>query len=499
MLRVLFASSEAYPLVKTGGLADVSGSLPRALQNLGHDLRLLLPAYREAVEKSRAVGIKQIATFTIDGNTVSILESRLPGSRVKTWLVDCPLFFDRPGNPYLDSSNRDYPDNAARFLLLARVAAELALNRCGLDWQPDVLHCNDWQTALAPALLAQEDKRPATVFTIHNLAYQGLFDYASFVAANLPAQLWHYSALEFHGQFSFIKGGLVYADRINTVSPTYAREIQIERFGYGLQGLLQHRSDKLSGILNGIDADEWNPGTDAHLAQRYNRRSLTLKVNNKLALQQQLGLKCSATTPLFGFVGRLVEQKGIDWIIANIETLLDRGAQLVILGSGEPTFEAALRAASARMPDAIAVTIGYSEALAHQIEASADLFLMPSKFEPCGLNQLYSLRYGTVPIVHRVGGLADTVVDANAANLALNSATGFVFDTDSTMSGDDALRATLQRALDLYAAPSRWQALQNNGMAQNFTWADSALIYQQLYQAALTERNGNTLAITPVN
>jgi starch synthase len=495
MLRVLFASSEAYPLIKTGGLADVSGSLPRALLNLGHDVRLLLPAYRDALQKARAVGVKTIATLSINDQTVSILESRLPGSRVKTWLVDCPACFDRPGNPYLDSNNRDYLDNDRRFLLLSRVAAELALNRCGLDWQPDVLHCNDWQTALAPAFLTQAAQRPATVFTIHNLAYQGLFDYSAFAASQLPPYLWHYSALEFHGQFSFIKGGLVYADRINTVSPTYAREIQTARFGYGLQGLLQHRSDKLSGILNGIDTEEWNPGTDTHLAQRYNRRTLAHKVKNKLALQHQLGLKSSATTPLIGFVGRLVEQKGIDWIIANIDALLERGAQLVILGSGEHAFEAALRVASTRKPQTIAVTIGYSEALAHRIEAGADMFLMPSKFEPCGLNQLYSLRYGTVPIVNNVGGLADTVIDASAANLENGSATGFVFDApESAAGGSSALHVCLQRALDLYTDKPRWQALQACGMTQNFTWADSALAYQRLYHAAIAERAGKTPA-----
>jgi starch synthase len=495
MLKILFASSEAYPLIKTGGLADVSGSLPRALLRLGHDVRLLLPAYRDALQQARAAGIKKIAALTIGTHDISILESRLPGSRVKIWLIDCPEFFDRPGNPYLDSNNRDYADNNLRFLLLSRVAAELALNRCGLDWQPDVLHCNDWQTALAPAYLQPHAQRPATVFTIHNLAYQGLFGYDTFTASALPAAFWHFSALEFHGQFSFIKGGLVYADRINTVSPTYAREIQTDRFGYGLQGLLQYRSKHLSGILNGIDAEEWNPGTDTHLAQRYNRRTLGHKTGNKLALQQQLGLASGADIPLIGFVGRLVEQKGVDWIIANIDTLLERGAQFVVLGSGEHAFEAALRAAAVHNPRSIAVTIGYSEALAHRIEAGADLFLMPSKFEPCGLNQLYSLRYGTVPLVHKVGGLADTVVDTNAANLADGSATGFVFDTvASTTNGIDALRTTLLRALDLYADQPRWQALQSNGMAQNFTWEHSAQEYLQLYRAALAERTGKTPA-----
>lgn len=490
MLRILFASSEAHPLIKTGGLADVSGALPRALLGLGHDVRLLLPAYRDVLQKVQAIGAKKIATLTLYGQQVSIVESRLPGSRVKIWLVNCPALFDRPGNPYLDSNNQVYADNDRRFLLLSRVAAELALNRCGLDWQPDVLHCNDWQTALAPAFLSVESRHPASVFTVHNLAYQGLYGYDSFTATQLPARFWHYEALEFHGYFSFIKGGLVYADRINTVSPTYAREIQTDRFGYGLQGLLHYRSHKLSGILNGIDDEEWNPGTDAHLAQRYNRRTLTQKVKNKLALQQQLGLKTSAETPLFGFIGRLVEQKGVDWILASIDTLLKRGAQLAVLGSGEHGFEAALRELAAQAPQAIAVTTGYNEALAHRIEAGADIFLMPSKFEPCGLNQMYSLRYGTLPLVHAVGGLADTVVDASAVNLDNGSATGFAFDTP----GATVLQATLNRALDLYTDKARWTQLQARGMQQNFSWAQSAQEYVQLYRAAIEDAGGKTPA-----
>ena len=490
MLRILFASSEAHPLIKTGGLADVSGALPRALLGLGHDVRLLLPAYRDVLQKAQAVGAKKIAALTLYSQQVSILESRLPGSRVKTWLVDCPAFFDRPGNPYHDGSNQVYADNDRRFLLLSRIAAELALNRCGLDWQPDVLHCNDWQTALAPAFLSIEARRPASVFTIHNLAYQGLYGYETFVATGLPARFWHYEALEFFGHFSFIKGGIVYADRVNTVSPNYAREIQTDRFGNGLQGLLRHRSDTLSGIINGINDEEWNPGTDAHLAQRYNRRSLAQKIDNKLALQQQLGLKRSAETPLFGFIGRLVEQKGIDWMLASIDTLLNRGAQLAVLGSGEPDYEAALRRLVAQAPRAIAATIGYNEVLAHRIEAGADIFLMPSKFEPCGLNQLYSLRYGTPPLVHAVGGLADTVVDASPANLANGSATGFAFHTADAA----ALQTTLRRALDLFADKTRWSQLQTRGMQQNFSWAQSAQAYLALYRAAIADADGKTPA-----
>ncbi|MDB6062795.1 MAG: gt5A [Verrucomicrobiaceae bacterium] len=508
MLRILFASSEAYPLIKTGGLADVSGSLPRALLKLGHDVRILMPAYRDALQNARAAGVKTVATFTLENavsgdHTVSIMETRLPGSRVKTWLLDCPALFDRPGNPYLDENNQDYADNDLRFLLFSRAAAELGLNRCGLDWQPDVVHCNDWQTGLTPVFLDQlglqsaaaEQPRPATVFTIHNLAYQGLYGYETFTATQLPANFWHHEALEFHNQFSLIKGGIVYADRVNTVSPTYAREIQSERFGYGLQGLLRHRGEKLSGILNGINDEEWNPGTDAYLMHRYNRRTIAQRTKNKLELQKQLGLKVDASIPLLGFIGRLVEQKGVDWILANINLMLERGAQLVVLGNGEHAFEAALREAAALAPLSIAATIGYNEALAHRIEAASDIFLMPSKFEPCGLNQLYSLRYGAVPLVHNVGGLADTVIDTTASSLEDGSATGFVFDSLARDEpGDIALQTTLGRALDLYTDKPCWQSLQSNGMQQDNSWKQSALKYERLYRAAIADVAGKSPA-----
>ncbi|HEY3698922.1 MAG TPA: glycogen synthase GlgA [Spongiibacteraceae bacterium] len=480
-MRILFATSEAYPLIKTGGLADVSSSLSRALLALGHDVRLLLPAYRDVLNNACGIGLKKIAEFTLAEHQVALLETRLPGTRVKTWLLDCPALFDRPGNPYLDSNGQAYADNDRRFLLLARAAAELAMNRCGCNWRPDILHCNDWQTALAPALISAEPLRPATIFTIHNLAYQGLYSYDSFLATDLPARFWNYDALEFHGQFSFIKGGIVFADRVNTVSPSYAQEIQSERFGYGLEGLLRYRGAHLRGILNGINDEEWNPGTDAHLVQRYNRRTLTLKVQNKLALQRQLKLPQDADIPLLGFIGRLVEQKGIDWLLASIDTLITQNAQLVLLGSGERVFEDALRELVQRHPQHIAVTIGYNETLAHRIEAGADIFLMPSRFEPCGLNQMYSLRYGTVPLVHRVGGLADTVIDMTAATMDNATANGFVFETPSAA----ALQQTLERALPIYRARKQWRQLQLHGMNADFSWQHSAQAYQQLYREAL--------------
>jgi starch synthase len=481
LMRVLFATSEAFPLIKTGGLADVSGSLPRALLALGHDLRLVLPAYRAVLDQLPRSTLKTIASVAVGAYSASVLETRMPRTRLKVWLVHCPALFDRPGDPYHDALGRPWPDNDQRFLLFSRVVALLALDRCALDWRPDILHGNDWQTGIALALLSLEAQRPGTVFTIHNLAYQGLFPYESFAASGLPPQLWHYSALEFHGQWSFIKGGLAFADRINTVSPTYAREIQTETFGAGLATLLQHRRSALSGILNGIDTDAWNPGTDAHLVQRYNRRTLTAKTRNKLALQEQLGLTQDAGVPLMGFVGRLVEQKGVDWLLDVLPQVLAQNVQLALLGSGAPQYEAALQALAVRFPGAVSINVGYSEALAHRIEAGVDLFLMPSRFEPCGLNQMYSLRYGTLPVVHRVGGLADTVVDPADDEATAN---GFVFSDPSP----GALAGALARALQSYRDEAAWRRLQLRGMGLDFSWRGSAAAYQRLYEEVLQDR-----------
>lgn len=473
-MRILFASSEAYPLVKTGGLADVSGALPGALGALGHDVRLVLPAYRAALAQVRELATR--VSFELHGRRVDILETTLPGAvPIKTFLVNCPPLFDRPGTPYHDERGADWPDNAARFLLYNRVVAALALDRCALDWAPDIAHCNDWQTGLVPALLTLERPRPATVFTIHNIAYQGLFSRDEFIASGLPEFFWNYQALEFHSFFSFIKGGIVYADRLNTVSPNYAAEIQTERFGHGLDGLLRHRHRALGGILNGIDTDLWNPASDSHLAQPYDVQTLALKTRNKLALQAQLGLPQDERVPLIGSIGRLVEQKGIDLLLAAFPQLLARPAQVALLGSGQREFEQALRALAAAHPQHMSVTFGYDEALAHRIEAGADLFLMPSRFEPCGLNQLYSLRYGTVPVVHRVGGLADTVIEHG------DNANGFVFETPTPT----ALLDAMARAFDACADTARWRTLQRNGMGRDHSWRASALAYQTLYEDAL--------------
>ncbi len=486
MNRILFASSEAYPLIKTGGLADVAGSLPRALLALKQDLRLILPAYPDA--RANIGKIKTLASFNLDGHALNLLQGRLPGSRVITWLVDCPEFFDRPGNPYLDERGQVWPDNAERFALFSKAVSLIALNKIGLDWQPDIVHCHDWQTALVPALLDQEPQRPATLFTIHNLAYQGLFDHQTFIKLGLPSNLWHHEALEFHNQLSFIKGGLVFADSINTVSPSYANEILQAEFAYGLDGLLRHRKHVLSGIINGIDTDEWNPGTDPRLLQNYNRRNLTKKLANKTALQHHFNLPEEPETLLFGFVGRLVEQKGLDDVLSSLPAFLKTSVQFVFLGSGQHEYEQALTKLAAKYPNKIAVQIGYSEELSHRIEAGADAFLMPSKFEPCGLNQLYSLRYGTLPVVRKVGGLNDTVVDIQQKNIDDDRATGIIF---SGTKGEGLLEALL-RTQKLYKNKDYWKQVQNAAMRQDFSWQRSAQTYLDLYNTSI-KRNPKPL------
>jgi len=478
--KILFVASEAHPLIKTGGLADIAGSLPVALAAQRADVRLLLPAYRDALKHAGA--LKTIAQFAVPGlaNSVQLLEGRLPHSSVILWLLDFPPAYDRPGNPYLDAHGRLWPDNALRFALLARAAVMLALGQTSLRWKPDVVHCHDWQTGLIPALLSQEANRPACVFTIHNLAYQGLFPYQTFTTLGLPAAFWSFEALEFYGQMSFIKGGLVFADRLTTVSPTYAREIQTAEFGNGLDGLLRYRADRLSGILNGIDDQVWNPAQDAYLTKCYSSRRLFNKLANKLALQKELGLTPQAETLLLGVVGRLVQQKGIDLVLDILTTIMQRPIQLAVLGSGETAYENTLRKHAAQYPGKLAVRIGYDERLAHRIEAGVDAFLMPSRFEPCGLNQLYSLRYGTIPIVRKVGGLADTVVDASEKNLKAGKATGIVFQEASAK----ALITAIERAQSLHRNTRLWKQTMLTGMRQDFTWGSRAADYLKLYRSA---------------
>lgn len=483
-LRILFATPECAPWVKTGGLADVSAALPAALAGRGLDLRVLLPAYRSVLV---AAGVRH-EVARIAGSArfppVTLLEAPLP-SGVPAWLVHCPELYDRDGGPYQDPAGEDWTDNALRFGQLARIAAALAGDASPLPWRAQVAHCNDWQTSLAPAYLRFGRRgRTASVVCIHNLAFQGLFAPETVAAMELPASSFAVDGVEFHGRMSFLKAGLVYADAITTVSPTYAQEIQREPLGFGMQGLLAARAGRLHGIRNGIDVGAWNPATDTLIATRYDAARLDAKRDNKRALQARFGLPRAPEIPLFGFVGRLTEQKGADLVEAIALRLAALPAQLALLGSGEHEVEDALRARAREAPHAIAVHIGFDEPLAHLIEAGADAFLMPSRFEPCGLNQMYSQRYGTPPVARATGGLADTIVDCSAATLRAGTASGFLFGAPTAA----ALFAAIERALTAYRDPPAWRALQRAGMARDFGWGASAERYAALYASLMPQR-----------
>lgn len=501
-MKILFATSEAHPLIKTGGLADVSGSLPNALAHLNHKVRLVLPAYQAVMERLPEKSLKQVANLPVMGcgrefsaRILQLKAGAVAGIEVPVWLVDIPELFNRPGNPYLAEDGSDWWDNGERFGVFSKVVAELAMDRAGLKWQPDVVHVNDWQTGLVSALLSVEPHRPKTVFTVHNMAYAGNFPQSLFAQLQVPESLWSLEGVEFWGHFSMLKAGLICSDWVTTVSPTYAKEICYPEYAYGFEGVLQKRAaeGRLIGILNGIDEHIWNPATDELIHSRYSveKGRVAGKQRNKAFLIEELALLNGLSetqiqahlsvwlnAPLIGFVGRLVEQKGIDLVLEVLPELIEQTeAHFVFVGSGHKPFENALYALAQRYPQRVWVFIGYSETLAHQVEAGADLFLMPSRFEPCGLNQMYSLAYGTPPIVHHTGGLADTVVNATDENLAAGTATGFVFYDPSRF----ALKSTLLHALALFAKKRSWQKLQKTGMQQTFGWNASAQRYLALY------------------
>lgn len=487
MLKVLFATPEAHPLVKTGGLGDVAGSLPLALQRLGCDIRLVVPAYRQV--SGHAGSIVKTHPLSIPGSSepVRLLEGLLSTGSLKFYLVDAPRLFDRPGGPYTRLDGGDWPDNAERFALFSRAVVEVARGRAGVSWQPDVVHCNDWQTGLVPALLAREPSRPATVFTIHNLAYQGLCGWHTFAGLHLPRALWAPEAMEFYGQFSFIKGGIVFADILTTVSPTYAGQIQTSGFGCGLDGLLRHRASDLVGILNGVDYAVWDPRHDAFIAARYDPCTLGNKASNKHDLQQRLGLPPDNSAFLLGIVTRLVEQKGIDLVVDAVPRLWQENLQLALLGNGDPHLQTAVERLARQRPDHVAAVIEFSDEMAHRIIAGADAFVMPSRFEPGGLTQMYSLRYGTIPIVRRTGGLADTVIDATPENLRQRLATGIVFSHPTV----ESLLTALRRGLKLYLSADTWRELQLTGMAQDYGWLKSAEAYAEIYGRARRRLGGS--------
>ena len=484
-MKVLFAASEALPLVKTGGLADVAGALPGALAALGVDIRVVLPAYRGTLEK--LVAPIRLGELLVRGQRFAIWEGTVAGSAVRHWLIDHPALYAREGDPYHDARHRPWSDNAWRYGCFAEAVARLALGEETRGWKADVVHGNDWQCGLAAAWLALRDPAPRFVFTIHNLAYGGLFPRSAFELLGLPPGWWAIDGLEFHGQMSMLKAGLHWADAITTVSPTYAREIRTARFGHGLEGLLEHLAPKLHGILNGIDEAFWNPASDPYLVQTYGPGSVKAgKAANRAALSVELGLAPAANQTLVGIIGRLTEQKGYDLVLAALPELMKLPIELAVLGSGDPALEAAFAAAVIRYPGRIGLKLGYDEGLAHRIEAGADLFLMPSRFEPCGLNQMYSQRYGTVPVVHRVGGLADTVVDATPKTLKDGSATGVLFN-DADVGG---VVYGISRAVELLADATTRAGLQHSGMSRDFSWRKAAQQYLALYRQTTPQAGG---------
>jgi starch synthase len=476
-LRVLYITAEVFPLAKTGGLADVSAALPSALRERDVDIRVLVPGYPQAL--AAASDAKEIIRLgdPLGYGETRLLETRLPVSNVPVWMVDCPALYDRPGGLYQNDEGADWPDNAARFALLNHVAAGIA-NEVGRDWRPDLIHANDWHAGLVPLLLAHRaGPRPATLFTIHNLAYQGLFPAEDAARLDLPPTA--FPAMEFYGQLSFLKAGIRSADAITTVSPTYAQEILTPEYGCGLDGLLQERSNALTGILNGVDYRIWDPATDPHLVCNYSVRSVAAKADCKRAIQTELGLDMRAEAPLAAFMSRLVHQKMPDVVLEVLPALLEEGMQFVLVAEGDDGYEAQFRDLAARYPGRVAVRIGYEEPIGHRVLSGADMLLHPSRFEPCGLVPIYAMRYGTVPLVRRSGGLADSVIDATPETIRQGTATGFSFEAPSR----EEMGACVRRALALYRQPISWRRIQAAAMRQDFSWERSAEAYVALYRS----------------
>jgi starch synthase len=477
-MRVLFVTAEAYPLAKTGGLADVSRALPIALRRHGIDVRLLMPGYPRAyvrIENPRIVAKIEPALGVSDA---TLVVGKFPDADLPVWLIDSPSLFRRNGGLYQDDDGKEWPDNALRFAFLSHVGAQLAAGRLNLDWTPDVVHANDWHTGLMPLYLSlMNGPRPSTVFTTHNMAFQGNFPASWLEPLEVPPEHFSAGGIEFYNQVSFLKAGLRYADKITTVSPTYASEILTAAFGCGMEGVLQDRGEDFVGILNGIDDTLWDPASDPCLPRPYRESDISGKRACKTALQQEFGLPIAPEIPLIGFVSRITHQKMADVILEALPWIVEQKAQFVAVGEGDPAMQVAFEQAKELCGDRISVVIGYDEPLAHKLQAASDILLAPARFEPCGLTQLYALRYGTLPVVRRTGGLADTVVDATATSIADRSATGFQFDEPTV----EALTCALARALSLYREPLTWRRLQLQAMAQDFSWAVSASKYAALY------------------
>lgn len=483
-MKVLHVAAEVFPLVKTGGLGDVVAALPPVLAERGLDARLLLPGLPAIRDGVRAQ--KKIAEFgpAFGAASITIRHGRMPETGVQAYVVDAPWLYAREGNPYVGPDGLPWPDNPQRFAMLGWAAAHLAFGEFDPFWTPDILHAHDWHAALSLAYLAGHPAHSVrSVYTVHNLAYSGDFDLDAHVALDLPQRLFTHEGLEFHGRGSFMKAGLAFADRITTVSPRYAQEICTPGFGCGYEGVISARRNDLTGILNGVDYKLWDPTTDRHSDKLFSARSLDGKAACKAAVRASLGLEAAPDAALAVIVSRLTDQKGMDLVLGALPQLLERGMQLAVLGEGDPAIQEAFEVAARLNPGRVAVRLGYDEALAHRLIAAGDLILVPSRFEPCGLTQLYGLRYGTLPLVRRVGGLADTVVDTNHDTLQADAATGFVFDEASPA----ALGATIGRAADAWADQDLWRALMQRAMAKDYSWGAAAKRYLSLYRALMAQ------------
>lgn len=479
-MQVLAVTPEIFPLIKTGGLADVTGALPIALAKQGIATKTLIPGFPQVLKAVvKSAPLHQYAAM--HGGKASVFATSVAG--LDLLVLDAPHLFDRPGGPYGDSTGADWPDNWRRFSALSFAGADIAAGAI-VGYRPDVVHAHDWQAALTLAYMRYgRAAGTPSVMTVHNLAFQGRFGAGIFGELGLPAEAMSLDGVEYYGGVGFLKAGLQAAWAITTVSPTYAQEIRTPNFGMGLDGLVSMRSADLHGIVNGIDVETWDPQTDAHLKATYSQKILKKRADNKKAVEERFGL-AHDESPIFCVVSRLTWQKGIDMLVGVLDEVLASGARLAVLGSGDAALEGALLAGAARHRGRVGVVIGYDEALSHLMQGGCDAIVIPSRFEPCGLTQLYGLRYGCVPIVARTGGLADTVIDANEAALSAGVATGFQFDAES----GDALLNAIKRAVAVYADRPAWTTMQRQGMKSDVSWDRSAAKYAELYRSLIARR-----------